>query len=171
MAGRIAAGAERLAHTLLRDRLAALGETAPQGQGYRALAVPAPGEEPETDQLILALLMRQAGWNVVHLAQLPDEGLEEAVASVQPHVILFSAALAPGAGRLLGLAEELRGEHPELLFVLDGPGFRPSAVPRLGGAALLAGSDVRRTLAAIERRLPPLAVPEGTGERPVASLG
>ncbi|HEY4591732.1 MAG TPA: AI-2E family transporter, partial [Thermoanaerobaculia bacterium] len=44
MAGWIAASAERLAHTLLRDRLAALGETAPQGQGYRALAVPAPGE-------------------------------------------------------------------------------------------------------------------------------
>ena len=105
--------------------------------------------------------MRQAGWSVVHLAQLPDEGLEEAVASVQPHVILFSAALAPGAGRLLGLAEELRGEHPELLFVLDGPGFRPAAVPRLGGAALLAGADVRKTLMAIERRLPPLPVNEG----------
>jgi predicted PurR-regulated permease PerM len=162
MAGRIAASAERLAHTLLRDRLAVLGEMAPQGQGYRALALPAPGEEPETDQLILTLLMRQAGWSVVHLAQLPEEGLEEAVASVQPHVVLFSAALAPGAGRLLGLAEELRREHPELFFVLDGPGFRPSAVTRLDGAALLASGDVRKTLAAIEGRLPPL--PEGRGE-------
>jgi predicted PurR-regulated permease PerM/methanogenic corrinoid protein MtbC1 len=173
LAGRIAAGAERLAHTLLRDRLAALGEMAPQGQGYRALAVPAPGEETETGQLILTLLMRQAGWNVVHLAQLPDEGLEEAVASVQPHVVLFSAALAPGAGRLLGLAEELRREHPELVFVLDGPGFRPSAVTRLGGAALLAGPDVRKTLAAIERRLPALAVAEGAvaeTETPLARM-
>ncbi len=159
-AGWIDPGAERLAHDLLRDRLAVLGEAAPQGSGYRAMAVPAPGEEPETGQMILTLLMRQAGWNVVHLEQLPDEGLEEAVASVQPHAVLFSAALAPGAGRLLGLADELRREHPEILFVLDGPGFRPSAVTRLGGAALLAGADVRKTLAAIERRLPPLAVPE-----------
>ncbi|MFL6259123.1 MAG: AI-2E family transporter [Thermoanaerobaculia bacterium] len=161
-AGRIAAGAEGLAHGLLRDRLAVLGEIAPQGEGYRALAVTAPGEEPETGQLLLTLLMRQAGWRVVYLAQLPDEGLEEAVASVQPHAVLFSAALAPGAGRLLSLAEELRREHLELLFVLDGPGFRPSAVTRLGGAAVLAGADVRKTLAAIDRRLPPLdAAPSG----------
>jgi predicted PurR-regulated permease PerM len=160
VAGRIAAGTEQLAHDLLRERLTALGEEAPQGQGYRALAVPAPGEEPETSQLILTLLMRQAGWSVVDLAQLPDEGLEEAVASVQPHAVLFSAALAPGAGRLLGVAEELRREHPELFFVLDGPGFRPSAVTRLGGAVLLAGADVRKTLAAIDHRLPPLPVAE-----------
>ncbi len=158
-AGRIAGGAERLAHSLLRDRLTALGEEAPQGQGYRALTVPAPGEEPETGLLILTLLMRQEGWSVVHLAQLPDEGLEEAVASVQPHAVLFSAELAPGAGRLLSLAEELRREHPELFFVLDGPGFRPSAVARLGGVAVLAGADVRKTLAAIDRRLPPLPDP------------
>jgi hypothetical protein len=166
VAGRIADGTERLAHDLLRERLAALGEAAPQGQGYRALAVPAPGEEPETGQLILTFLMRQAGWSVVHLAQLPDEGLEEAVASVQPHAVLFSAELAPGAGRLLGLAEELRHEHPELFFVLDGPGFRPAAVTRLGGAALLAGPDVRKTLAAIDRRLPPLPAPEDATPAP-----
>ena len=159
-AGRIAGGAERLAHALLRDRLTVLEEAAPQGQGYRALAVPAPGEEPETGLLILTLLMGQAGWSVIHLGQLPDEGLEEAVASVQPHAVLFSAALAPGAGRLLGVAEELRHEHPDLYFVLEGPGFRPSAVTRLGGAALLAGPDVRKTLAAIDRRLPPLPAPE-----------
>jgi predicted PurR-regulated permease PerM len=164
--GRIAAGGERLAYALLRERLTTLGETAPQGHGYRALAVPAPGEELETGLLILTLLMSQAGWSVIHLAQLPDEGLGEAVASVQPHALLFSAALAPGAGRLLSLAEELRREHPDLFFVLDGFGFRPSAVTRLGGAALLAGTDVRKTLAAIDRRLPPLPVAAETDADP-----
>jgi len=181
-AGRIAAGTERLAYDLLRDRLTALGAEAPQGegqeeQGYRALAVPAPGEEPETGLLILTLLMCQAGWSVVHLAQLPDEGLEEAVSSVQPHAVLFSAALAPGGGRLLGAAEELHREHPDLFFVLEGRGFRPAAVARLGGAAIPAGADVRKTLAAIERRLPagdaaltpqplsPIPPPTPAGER------
>ncbi|HET9209731.1 MAG TPA: hypothetical protein VFR03_05005, partial [Thermoanaerobaculia bacterium] len=145
------------------------GEAAPQGQGYRALAVPAPGEEPETGLLILTLLMCQAGWSVIHLAQLPDEGLEEAVASVQPHAVLFSAALALGAGRLLGVAEELRREHPDLFFVLEGPGFRPSAVARLDGGALLAGPDVRKTLAAIDRRLPPVAAEPSVSPAPAAS--
>ena len=162
--GRIAAGGERLAYALLRERLTTLSERASQGQGYRALAVPAPGEEVETGLLILTLLMCQAGWSVIHLAQLPEEGLEEAVASVQPHAILFSAALAPGAGRLLSLAEELRREHPDLFFVLDGPGFRPSAVARLGGAALLAGADVRKSLAAIDHRLPPLPTADTLSE-------
>ncbi len=156
-AGRLALAGERAARDLLRSRLATLGETAPKVQGYRALSVSAPGEEQELGLMILTLLLRQAGWSVVHLGQLPDEGLDEAIASVQPHAVLLSAALAASAGRMLDLASGLHREHPELLFVCEGPGFRPPALARLDGAALHVGGDVRKALAEIDRRLPPPA--------------
>jgi predicted PurR-regulated permease PerM/methanogenic corrinoid protein MtbC1 len=159
-AGRMTPEQEGVAGALLRERVIALGEAAPQVQGYRALAASAPEEEEEIGLLILALLLRRAGWSVVHLGQrAADEGFGEVIASVQPHAILFSAVQRPSADRLLELAEGLHREHPELLFVLDGPGFRPAAVARLDGAALRVGDDARDALAAIARRMPPLPPP------------
>jgi hypothetical protein len=58
------------------------------------------------------------------------------------------------------LAEHLYHEHPGLLFVLDGPGFRPSATARLGNSAIRVGDDARDALAAIEDRMPPLEMPK-----------
>jgi predicted PurR-regulated permease PerM/methanogenic corrinoid protein MtbC1 len=164
-AGRISAEREKLGGDLVRERLFALGDAAPQGQaqgqGYRALAVSASEEEEEIGLLILALLLRRAGWSVVHLGQrAPDEGFDDVIASVQPHAILFSATLRLSANRMLALAETLHREHPDLLFILDGPGFRASAAARLDGAVIRVGDDARDALAAIERRMPPLAVPE-----------
>jgi methylmalonyl-CoA mutase cobalamin-binding subunit len=159
-AGRITDEQEKLAGDLLRDRLLALGGE-PLAQGYRALAASASEEEEEIGLLILALLLRRAGWSVVHLGQrAPDESFDDVIAAVQPHAVLFSATLRANADRLLGLAEGLHRGHPDLLFVLDGPGFRPSAIARLDGAALRVGDDARDALAAIVRRMPPLPVPE-----------
>jgi len=166
-AGRVPAEREKLCGDFLRERLFALGDAAPQGQGYRALALSASEEEEEIGLLILALLLRRAGWSVVHLGQrAPDEGFDDVIASVQPHAILFSAALRLSANRLLALAENLHREHPELLFVLDGPGFRASATARLGGAAIRVGDDARDALAAIEDRMPPLEMPKAAEEAP-----
>jgi predicted PurR-regulated permease PerM/methanogenic corrinoid protein MtbC1 len=160
-AGSLTAEQERVAGDLVRHRIVALGEAAPQLQGYRALAASAPEEEEEIGLLILALLLQRAGWSVVHLGQrAADEGFDDVIASVQPHAILFSATLRGSADRLLSLAEDLHREHPDLLFVLDGPGFRPSAVARLNGAALRVGDDAREALEAINRRMPPLPAPE-----------
>jgi methanogenic corrinoid protein MtbC1 len=154
--GRLTAAGELAAHDLLRGRLILLGEAPVQAaQEYRALAVSAPGEEQEIGALILTLLLRQAGWSVVQIGQLPDEGLAEAIGSVRPHVVLLSAGLTAGAGRLLELAAGIHRDHPDLLIVFEGPGFRSPAVTRMAGAALLAGADVRKTLAEIDRRLPP----------------
>jgi hypothetical protein len=170
--GRITAEQEALAGDLLRQRLIALSEEAPPERGYRALAVSASEEEEEIGLLILTFLLRRAGWSVVHLGQrAPDESFDDAITSVQPHAVLFSAELRMSADRLLGLAEDLHQEHPDLLFVFDGPGFRPSAVARLDGAALRVGDDARDALATIERRMPPLPaseVPEPGDERPSA---
>jgi predicted PurR-regulated permease PerM/methanogenic corrinoid protein MtbC1 len=159
-AGRITPERELLALDLLAERLIALNDAAPQGSGYRALAITVPGRQ-EIGPLILALLMRHAGWSVVQLIQRsPDESFDEAVASVQPHAVVLSAAAEPIAERLLGLAAGLRREHPELSFLLEGPGFRPTAASRLEGAAVLVGADPRLALRSIESRLPTLPLPE-----------
>jgi hypothetical protein len=67
---------------------------------------------------------------------------------------------------MLALAETLHREHPELLFVLDGPGFRSSALTRLDGAAIRVGDDARDALAAIENRMPPLQIAEASAALP-----
>jgi predicted PurR-regulated permease PerM/methanogenic corrinoid protein MtbC1 len=138
---------------LLRERLFALAEASPQGPGYRALAVP---EEPdEAGLLILSLLLRRAGWSVVPVGQrAPDEKLDEVIASVQPHAILFSATRERTAAPLLHLAADLREEHPELLLVFSGEGFDLPDVAAVGGSSLLVSSDARQALEAIERRMP-----------------
>ena len=182
-AGRVPAEQEKLGGDLLRERLFALGDAAPQGQGYRALAVSASEEEEEIGLLVLALLLRRAGWSVVHLGQrAPDEGFDEVIASVQPHAILLSATLRLSANRLLALAETLYRKYPGLLFVLDGAGL-----PRVGhgpaaASAIRVGDDARDALAAIEsacrrwrcprrrrrsrrRQRPPIRLPERRARR------
>jgi predicted PurR-regulated permease PerM len=159
-AGRINPERERLALDLLAERLIELNETAPQGSGYRALSISVPGRQ-EIGPLVLALLMRHAGWSVVQLIQRsPDESFDEAVASVQPHAVVLSAGTDGVAERLLGLAAGLRQEHPELFFLLEGPGFRPTSAARLEGSAVLIGADPRLALKTVESRLPPLPAPE-----------
>ena len=166
-AGRVTIEREKLCGDFLRERLFALGDAAPQGQGYRALALSASEEEEEIGLLILALLLRRAGWSVVHLGQrAPDEGFDDVIASVRPHAILFSASLRLSANRLLALAEHLYQEYPGLLFVFDGPGFRASATARLGKSAIRVGDDARDALAAIEDRMPPLEMPKVAEETP-----
>ncbi len=147
---------------LLYDRLFALAEASPQGPGYRALAVP---EEPdEVRLLILSVLLRRSGWSVVPLGQHdPEEGLDEVIASVQPHALLFSASREKTASPLLRLAADLREEHPALLLVFSGEGFRPQAVAALGGPVLRVSSDARQALKSIERRMP-AQEREGVGE-------
>ncbi len=167
VAGRVSAEREKLCGDFLRERLFALGDAAPQGQGYRALALSASEEGEEIGLLVLALLLRRAGWSVVHLGQrAPDEGFDDVIASVRPHAILFSASLRLSANRLLALAEHLYQEYPGLLFVLDGPGFRSSAIARLGKSAIRVGDDARDALAAIEARMPPLEMPKAAEEPP-----
>jgi predicted PurR-regulated permease PerM/methanogenic corrinoid protein MtbC1 len=155
VAGKISDEREQLAGNLLRERVTALAEAAPAGRGLRALAFSAPEEQRENGSLILALLLRRAGWSLVYFGQREeDEGLDEVIASVQPHALLFSAALREKAEPLLELAKRLHAEYPELLLVFSGRGFRPEAVSGLGEPVVLVPADTREAVATIERLMP-----------------
>ena len=159
-AGRIAPEQERLCRICWRAAdLAGRGRAT--GEGYRALAIaseeeagarPADPHPPDA---------AGAGWSVVQLIQrAPEEGFDEAIASVEPHAL---GAVGGGEAWRTGcwdLAAALRREHPELFFLLEGPGFRPTSAARLEGAAVLVGADPRLALRSIESRLPPLPCPD-----------
>jgi len=154
-AGTLSNEQEQLASDLLRQRLTALSEKAPEGDRYRALAVCASEERHETGLMVLTLLLRRAGWNVDFLEA--HEGLDGAFASLRPHVLLLSAALRENAEPLLQLAGSLHTEHPDLLLVFNGPGFQPEATDGLDESALLAPVDAREALAKIEGLMSALA--------------
>lgn len=154
-AGKISDEHEQLAGDLLRGRVTALAEAAPDGRGLRALAFSAPEEQRENGSLILALLLRRAGWSLIYFGQREeDQGLDEVIASVQPHALLFSAALREKAEPLLELAKRLHAEHPELLLVFSGRGFRSEAVTALGEPVVLVPADAREAVTTIERLMP-----------------
>jgi methanogenic corrinoid protein MtbC1 len=154
-AGRLTAQQELVAGDLLRARLAALGEASPQSHGFRALVASDPREENEAGLLIFSLLLRRAGWSVVHLGQREaDDGLDEVIAAVQPHALVLSATHPSTAAPLLSLAETLHERHPELLIVFHGPGFKPAATAAVSSEALLVPADPREAVAAIEARMP-----------------
>jgi methanogenic corrinoid protein MtbC1 len=146
---------ELLARQILHNRLALLAEPAPQGRGFRALTATAPDEQDEAGLLVLALLLRRAGWSVVNLGQREvDDGLDEVISSVQPHAVLFSAGIRENADQLLRLAASLRNQQPELLLLFTGRGFRPAAVAKLGDSAVLVSSDAREAVVTIESLMP-----------------
>ncbi|MFY9821439.1 MAG: AI-2E family transporter [Thermoanaerobaculia bacterium] len=154
-AGRLTPEQELLAGDLLRARLVVLGEASPQSHGYRALIASDPEEESEAGLLIFTLLLRRAGWSVVHLGQREaDDGLDEVIAAVQPHALVLSATHPSTAAPLLSLAETLHERHPELLLVFHGPGFKPAATAAVSVEAILVPADPREAVAAVESRLP-----------------
>jgi methanogenic corrinoid protein MtbC1 len=154
-AGRLTPEQERLAGDLLRARLVALGEESPQSHGYRALIASDPEEESEAGLLIFTLLLRRAGWSAVHLGQREaDDGLDEVIAAVQPHALVLSATHPSTAAPLLKLAETLHEQHPGLLLVFHGPGFKPTAAAAVSPEAIVVPADPRQAVAALEDRMP-----------------
>jgi predicted PurR-regulated permease PerM/methanogenic corrinoid protein MtbC1 len=152
---------ELFAVDLLRARLVALGEASPQSHGYRALIASDPEEENEAGLLIFTLLLRRAGWSVVHLGQREaDEGLDEVIAAVRPHALVLSATHPSTAAPLLSLAETLHERHPGLLLVFHGPGFQPAATAAVSSEAIVVSADPRQAVAAIEARMPAQQPPD-----------
>jgi len=80
------------------------------------IALPA-GEEHEVAPLMLALLLRYAGWDVIYLgANVPTLQLETTLEQLKPRLVILSAELLPAAASLLQTARFINDRNIRLAF-------------------------------------------------------
>ncbi len=103
----------------------------------RIMTACAPGEWHEIGILMLTILLRGQGWNVIYLgANLSLDRLSETLASLRPHLLLFSATsphTAENLIELIGVLDEL--SDPKPLIGLGGLAFLvdPTLTNRIPG--------------------------------------
>jgi len=83
----------------------------------RILATCAPQEEHVFGLLVLTLLLRRRGWEVVYLGpNVPVERLETTVAATDPQLVILAAQRLHSAARLLEAAQLLQAEETSLAY-------------------------------------------------------
>jgi MerR family transcriptional regulator, light-induced transcriptional regulator len=88
-----------------------------------------PGELHEIGLLMMVILLRMRGWNVIFLGQnLHLDRLDELIRSLNPRLLLFSATLPETASQVQNLINVMRKiEKPGPMVVLGGHGFEEIA--------------------------------------------
>ena len=132
--GEVSIGQEHFASNLVRSRLAALATGWGGGQGKKALLACPPGERHDIALLSFGLVLRRAGWQVTYLgADSPMADVEQAVARVEPDVVVLSAihpdrfdAIRSDLARLAGTAT----------VALAGPGASAELADEVGAEYL-----------------------------------
>ncbi|MCP5097249.1 MAG: MerR family transcriptional regulator, partial [Chloroflexi bacterium] len=107
--GTVTVQQEHFTSALAIRRVDALLAAAPLPTRASKILVACPPNERHTfSPLLLALLFRRRGWDVVYLgADVPVVQLETAVKSIQPHLVILSAQTLITAGHLLPMASLL----------------------------------------------------------------
>jgi DNA-binding transcriptional MerR regulator len=116
--GEVTVQQEHFASELARRRLESLiaATPAPTRPG-RILAGAPPGEGHDLSLLMLALLLRRQGWDVVYLgANVPLERLESAIDTTQPQIMVASTQQLHTAATLLEFGHFLLAEGIPLAF-------------------------------------------------------
>lgn len=106
-AGSVSIQQEHFASVLVACHLNALLAVSPMPtrQG-RLLAACPPGEDHDLILLMLTLIMRWRGWEVVYLgANISLERLDSTLQAISPHLVLSATQTLPGAASLIELAE------------------------------------------------------------------
>lgn len=109
---------EHFASELAMRRLEAMiaGANPPTRPGRILIACPA-GEEHTFSALIMTLLLRRRGWNVIYLgANVPKEQFETTIESAKPQIVLLSAQQLTTAATLLETANLLQSLGVRLAF-------------------------------------------------------
>jgi DNA-binding transcriptional MerR regulator len=125
--GRISVQQEHFASSQAVRQLEVLLNAAPSPtKNGRLLMACAPEEQHTFSALLLTLLLRHRGWDVIYLgANVPVDKLETAVQSIQPLVLITTAQTLHTAGKLLSVA--LFAQEKELPFAFGGGVF--TAIP------------------------------------------
>jgi methanogenic corrinoid protein MtbC1 len=107
--GNVTVQQEHFASELAMRRVEALLDTTPASSRVNRLLVAAPpGEEHDFNLLLLTLLLRRQGWDVVYLgSNVPLQYLDDTIATVHPHLVISSAQQLHTAAALSGVAQRL----------------------------------------------------------------
>jgi len=122
----LAVGIEHFATNFFREQIMSILSATPQPfRNGVIVATCLPGEQHELGILMLVVLLRMHGWNVVYLgANISFERLEEVLQPLRPRVILFSSSTSETAVHRDGipaLIEKLPPPAPHV--ILGGKGF------------------------------------------------
>jgi methanogenic corrinoid protein MtbC1 len=122
----LAVGIEHFATNFFREHIMSILSATPQPfRNGVIVATCLPGEQHELGILMLVVLLRMHGWNVVYLgANISFERLEEVLQPLRPRIILFSSSTSETAVHRDGipaLMQKLPSPHPHV--ILGGKGF------------------------------------------------
>ena len=116
--GRITVQQEHFASALAIRRLETMvAATPPPSRNGRILAVCPPEERHTFALLLITLLLRRNGWDVVYLgANVPAARLESTLATANPHLVLLSSQTLYTASTMLPMAKLLQRERVQLAY-------------------------------------------------------
>lgn len=116
--GEITVQQEHFASALAMRRLDALVAATPPPTRIGRILVACPPEEEHTfSPLLITLLLRRQGWDVLYLgADVPANRLEFTIATARPQLVIIPAQQLHTAASLLDIASLLNQEHVPLAF-------------------------------------------------------
>jgi DNA-binding transcriptional MerR regulator len=125
--GQISVAEEHFATEFFQEQLLSIlsGAVKPFRSGT-ILAGCMPGEQHQIGLIMLVILLRMRGWNVIFMGpNLHLDRLDEIVRSLNPRLILFSATLPETASRVNELVEVMKTiDKPSTNILLGGQGFK-----------------------------------------------
>lgn len=141
---------EHFVTNFFRGRLLAWSHafSSPTGPAGRAIAACAPDEQHEVGLLMVSLLLQVRGWVVLYLGQrVPGDRLGEAIETIQPDVVLFSATRTDHARSLARVARATPNSSARFFFGGQAFSLEPGLVAEMPGTVLV--GDARQAVAQI----------------------
>jgi len=133
--GEASVAQEHFASGVVRGRLLGLARGWGRGVGPVALLACIPGEQHELGLIAFGLALRSHGWRVAYLgSDTPLETVELAAQSLQPALVVLSAATEDGVRRIAPELRELTGRYP---VAIGGPGASAVETAELGVVGLV----------------------------------
>ncbi len=148
--GRVSVQQEHFTSALAMRRLdSLLAATPPPTRAGRILVGCPPGEGHTFSPMMVTLLLRRRGWDVIYLgADVPTNRLQATIDRTRPDLVVFSAHLLDTAASLLDVAYYLRDIDLSLGYSGYIFGVLPNLSRRIPGHFL--GFDLRQTPQLIE---------------------
>jgi DNA-binding transcriptional MerR regulator len=160
--GKATAQQEHFASALAMRRLNALIAAAPPSVRPQRILIGCPPEESHAlPALLLTLLLRRRGWEVIYLGpDLPLLRLEEALIAIRPHLVIMLAQMLPTAATLADAAEIVAQKGIPLGYggrIFQRPGLGDAIPGAFLGTTWEEAVSRAEALVALGRPIPPLA--------------